>query len=1350
MKQFLILLAFAAVILVTGALGLAVGVVSPEEATPTVVPSPIPSAEKYLPWEPLNGPYERVTFALALVPGDMRSTIYAGTWGHGVYRSRMYHDKVGDETWKRRGADVGRYVRALAVLPSDDNTLYAGTSGEGLFRGTKGGALWEQLGKFSAFTDVPSPNRTPLRIESILILPDDGTERILVGTHNGVWASDDQGETWAAKHSGFDDKDDDAYNVQTLTHDPSGTLYAGTLNGLYGRQDGGETWRFFGPPDGYPAEARRILSLAVITGTAHPTSTLLIGTKGAGLYALKDIEGQSWLTRTAGFPDDPDAYTVQVLLSTLGGTVYAGTVDNGVLESHDGGQTWQQRVDGLPLHARSILSLAQDPTDDTLYAGTYGDGVYRLRAGSEEWEPANEGLPVDFSVQEITFAGSDSEQLLAGLRVGGMYLYERQEQDPTWQRLPEALPIGQARDVAGLAVTGPDRETVVIAAGTGVFSSTDAGETWQHLGAAQGLPKGDVRANALAQGQQDSEILYAALAAGEGLYRSNNGGASWRPAVGNLDDAVRTNACCLTVGANDDTLYLGLQMSEVYTRQVYLTRDAGAKWQALSPLSDGGLQELAWGQRALLDVFLYGGPQQMLYARTDKGIYVSYDDGQSWQLRLRGFFNTLLVDPYRPWTVYVASPETTLDKEYRAPVPMTPDFWISYDGGETWTWAGPGPKLSDEMSPASITTLAFDPNDIGRLYAGTEGAGVFWAELPSHTRAFTPRAVALIVIVLLLLAALAFILWAGLSVDRRFRPPPHTWFKLALLRVFRPTEVGLISDRHTPLTSLERLVFALAPAQPFQPEDMRRALNEKNISTDLIQIEMALQKLTSDYSLLRSSEKKYRQLLPLLRRMACARFWDDAGEREQLIKEIRSQSRLRADIRRFFKLVGFDTLSFETGFTVTSNQPEYALLGADRGIYVYSHMAAVEALPVHEVRDNAYRAYESQLASRIAFLVVASCPQPEALQDIVRLQREEDFRPVLIPHSVVRHAAEATTSRQALDRSLQRSLGDQDLFALVGPARNPLDFWGREADVQRLVAACEDGQVTSLTGMIMVGKTSLVWQVMDRLPNALVARLELDGPPTWDLYGDIRRQWLAEAHIRFPTWEPPQRELPAELVAVGQITEDLEALRASFRDQDLATDLAASIDGLPDPQTGVQVLEPLAQAIAATADVSLLCVCARPGQSETFEPFPLPPLGLEDSAGLIHVLATQMGFEFDEVAMDQLYRASGGHPLILRQLASRSVIQKKGTSRRIQAADVEQAVEWYIAQGDSSLSDLWESLTEEEQQVVQAVIAGEPPPAGEPLRLLENLGWLRPVDGGWGLFSQALIRWLETHRPRRQ
>jgi len=47
----------------------------------------------------------------------------------------------GGLTWSRTGLATTGFVRALAIDPSDPNTLYAGTTG-GVFKSTNGGANW--------------------------------------------------------------------------------------------------------------------------------------------------------------------------------------------------------------------------------------------------------------------------------------------------------------------------------------------------------------------------------------------------------------------------------------------------------------------------------------------------------------------------------------------------------------------------------------------------------------------------------------------------------------------------------------------------------------------------------------------------------------------------------------------------------------------------------------------------------------------------------------------------------------------------------------------------------------------------------------------------------------------------------------------------------------------------------------------------------------------------------------------------------------------------------------------------------------------------------------------------------
>jgi photosystem II stability/assembly factor-like uncharacterized protein len=1304
-----------------------------------------PTVQRSLEWQSLDGPYERVAFALAFAPTI--ETIYAGTWGHGVYSSWN-----GGRTWEPILTDQARYVRTLAVLPSSDQVIYAGTYAQGLWWSQDGGWTWKQLGSSK---DIRAPltaerSRSHFHIESLLVFSDQGTDRILAGTRNGVWSSGALDDTWTHLKSGFPDTDS-AYIIRALARDPAGGLYAGTEAGLYTSQDGGQTWQLAKMPDDYAQEAQRVNSLAVVIDTNHLSGTLLIGTQGVGLYGL-DIESRTWFTPTVGFPEDERAQTIQELLAAPGGVAYAGTVDFGVFETRDGGRTWQQKVKGLPSDSRSILSMARDPTSDILYAGTYGDGVYQLHPGSQRWEPANEGLPVDFPVQKIAFAGSHGKQLFAGLKVGGLYLNtDRQEPSRTWKRIPQALPIGPARDMTGLAVSGPNRTTIVIAAATGLFRSQDAGTTWQHLGVEQGLPQGDVRARTLAQARRNSDVLFAALAGGEGIYRSDDGGANWRSVAGGLDEGKRTQVCCLAVGAHDANLFIGLE-PEVYTETVYVTHDTGAHWRSLPPIGQEGLeglQELRWSQRTAWDVFLHGGPREMLYARTTRGIYVSYGDEQAWRLRLRGFFSSLLADPYRPWMVYVASPGTILSREFAAPISLTSDLWVSDDGGETWTWAGPGPSPAPE-STVSITTLALNPKDTHQLYAGSEGDGVFWADLSSVIppfRPLMPRAVALLVLLLLLLVGLAYVIDTGIRLGHPHGLPAYSWPELALIRIRHASQVGLVSNPHTPLLPLERLALARAPAEPFQPRAVWQALDDQEIPTNMAQVETTLDGLALDYQLLRRTEGNYRQVSPLLGRIARARFWDSAEERERLIQKVRSESRLRADAHRFFELAGFATSTFDGGLKVKSTQPKYGLLGAEQGIYVHLHTSEVlDTDDIRQTLENAEQASEEGSVAGLSCVVVSGPPQVEAYRAIDRLRGEEDLHVALLTDASLRAARDEATAHHTLLQSLRRAFGRVDLFQLDEPAVDMLDFFGREDVLKRIGDDCRTGQVMALRGMVGLGKTSLARQILGRSPNAVVALIDLPDHATSGVYHQVRQAWLADARLKFPRWEQLQLDLPPEQPGSEQISAEIAAIGDSLFDQTPTTHLLVVADELADFHLASADMQSLVGAVASTPNVGLLAVCGPSIRDvDSFQRVhTLQPFRRETSVQMITALAIQMGLKFEEDAIERLHQTSGGHPLILRQLAHLAQTSRAGAERLVGLTHVDQAISQYPSRYDQTLKGLWDSLTEAEQEAVRLAASLRLSPTGEVAIRLAELGWLEKVNDQWRAFSSLVESWLNA------
>jgi DNA-directed RNA polymerase specialized sigma24 family protein len=353
----------------------------------------------------------------------------------------------------------------------------------------------------------------------------------------------------------------------------------------------------------------------------------------------------------------------------------------------------------------------------------------------------------------------------------------------------------------------------------------------------------------------------------------------------------------------------------------------------------------------------------------------------------------------------------------------------------------------------------------------------------------------------------------------------------------------------------------------------------------------------------------------------------------------------------------------------------------------------------------------------------------------------------LLPYNQMRRIGEAGASRQVLDRSLRRWLGDENLFEPTGPVRDPFDHYGREVVVEELAERCEEGRVTAVAGMAQVGKTSLLWQVVDRLPGALVAWLEPSGPPTWDLYRQLRRTWLDAAGRQSLAWRQHLPDAPAGRLTAEQIQEDLEGLCAALPVQEPAVHLVAVLDNVPAKVARSEVMEALAQAAAATEGASLLYVGPHPGLEETPNLVVLKPFDNVGSAQLVRSLAIQMFLEFDAQAIERLHLLSGGHPLLLRQLAGMSITRKRGRDP-VRSEDVEAATAEYLTRPDSALRDLWESLAEREQETVHAALSTALAPPREILTPLERLGWLRDGEGQWTLFSEALERWLGARHPR--
>jgi len=259
-------------------------------------------------------------------------------------------------------------------------------------------------------------------------------------------------------------------------------------------------WRFVGPPRGGRAVA--------VGGDASDPLVFYFGSTHGGVWKTTDA-GISWRNVSDGFFEMSSVGAIDVSLSNPA-VVYVGMGEaitrqsvspgDGVYKSSDGGQTWTHV--GLK-ETRHIAKVRIHPSNpDIVYVAAAGDifgtnperGVYRTRDGGQTWQRV---------LYKSERAGAFD---LAMDPTNPSVLYASLNQ---LQRLPWD-------DVSG----GPD---------SGLYKSTDGGDTWTEITHNSGLPQGAVGKIGIALSPPRPSRVWALVEAEDGaLFRSDDSGQTWQ------------------------------------------------------------------------------------------------------------------------------------------------------------------------------------------------------------------------------------------------------------------------------------------------------------------------------------------------------------------------------------------------------------------------------------------------------------------------------------------------------------------------------------------------------------------------------------------------------------------------------------------------------------------------------------------------------------------------------------------------------------------------------------------------------------------------------------------------------
>jgi photosystem II stability/assembly factor-like uncharacterized protein len=472
---------------------------------------------------------------------------------------------------------------------------------------------------------------------------------------------------------------------------------------------------------------------------------------------------------------------------------YMGSVSGGVWKTIDGGETWTPLTDHESVS--SIGSIAVPDSDpNVIYVGTgegcprgdvtYGNGVWKSLDGGKTW--VHLGLEQTETIPRIIVNPRDPNEVFVAA-LGHIFgpnadrgVYKSSDGGKTWKKV-----LYKDERTGAVDVTfDPSNPHVLFAAlwemnrtpysltsggpGSGLYKSTDDGETWKQL-EAHGLPKGIWGRVGVSVSRADSNRVYALIEAAEGgLYRSDDGGDTWTRINGDhkLWQRAWYYMHVLADPKSADTLYV-LDVS------MQRSTDGGKTFSTLHP-PHGDTHGL----------WIDPDDPRRLINGSDGGATISVDGGQTWSSlnnQPTAQFYHVIADDKFPYHVYGAQQDNTTiaiatssdqgaidlpdyysvgggESGYVAPYPPDPDIVYAgdYEGGvdrynkhsEQVETISPWPVITDGGGAAGLkyraqwtAPLVISPHDPNVIYWGAQvimksrDAGKNWTAIsPDLTR----------------------------------------------------------------------------------------------------------------------------------------------------------------------------------------------------------------------------------------------------------------------------------------------------------------------------------------------------------------------------------------------------------------------------------------------------------------------------------------------------------------------------------------------------------------------------------------------------------------------------------------
>lgn len=600
--------------------------------------------------------------AIAVAPSDPK-TIYVGT-GESDIRSDLssgtgiYKSTDAGSTWTHIGLEETRQISRIVVDPRNANVVYVGALGHaygpnqdrGVYKSEDGGSHWVKVldaGPEIGVSDLAISSGNP----QILFAgtwhthrPPWSTYAPIDGPGGGLYRSRDAGKTWSRlSGSGLPDGDWGRIGVDVA---PDGkrvyALIQAKNSGLYRSDDGGDTWTLANADprltsrawyfNGITIDAQHPdviyipnvalyrsedagKTISIVRGAPggddyhqlwidpRNSSSMVLGTDQGTTISLD--RGETWST----WYNQPTAQLYHVITDDqFPYVVYGAQQDSGsaaVLSRTDHGQITPR--DWFPAGASESGYMAPDPNDPNIIylSGTYGTvDRYNRRTGLSQdispWPGFAFGSEIDQRKYRAPWTPVLVFSRIAGntLYLGTQYVLKTADGGLHWETISPDL-TGSTVQPGDKKPEGPPTVENAKQRGYGVVFT-------------------------IAPSPLAREVIWAGSDTGL-IHITRDGGKTWKDVTPKgLSDWSKISL--IEASHSDQAVaYAAVDRSRLDDRAPYIfrTRDFGATWQPIT----NGIAPTAFVRAVREDRKRKG----LLFAGTELGVYVSFDDGDHWQ-----------------------------------------------------------------------------------------------------------------------------------------------------------------------------------------------------------------------------------------------------------------------------------------------------------------------------------------------------------------------------------------------------------------------------------------------------------------------------------------------------------------------------------------------------------------------------------------------------------------------------------------------------------------------------------------------------------------------------------------------